>query len=284
MPTRGLRRTSLLAALLLSACIPPTAGARQSARLAATLTPERLGQGTTIGFDIQIAAPAGQVPAALRGIEVRYPEDIGIALSGLGLATCSPATLQAAGAPGCAANSIMGHGSALAEIRLGPQLVQESALITIARAPDQEGHLALLVYAVGPNPVNTQILSPALLLPAPTPFGGRLDIEVPLIPSVPGAPDVAIVQLRATLGPQGLSYFEQVDGNTLAYRPKGLLLPNRCPRGGFPFAAELSFQDGSRTTATTTVPCPARKHRLAQTSRYSGTGSWPPFVSTARFP
>jgi hypothetical protein len=118
-----------------------------------------------------------------------------------------------------------------------------------------------LLFATGPSPVDTQILSPAQLLPAPAPFGGRLNIALPLVPSVPGAPDVAIVQMHATIGPQGVTYLHQVTGEPLSYTPRGILLPATCPRGGFPFAAEFTFLDGSRSTARTTIPCPASRRR-----------------------
>jgi hypothetical protein len=256
-----LRAHFLTAAVLLSACLPATAQATQSVRLQATLTPERLGQGTTLGFGFQIHGPADRVPSPLTEIDVRYPENLGIALSGLGLATCSQATLEASGPYGCPPNSVMGSGSALAELPIGPEIIRETTPITIVRAPNQEGHIALLFYATSPIPVDAQIVFPGLLLPAAPPFGGRVDINVPLVPSIAGAPDVAIVLLRSTIGPRGITYYEQVEGKTLAYQPKGLLLPNRCPRGGFPFAAEFSFQDGSHARAKTTVPCPGHKQR-----------------------
>jgi hypothetical protein len=236
-----------------------TAGATQSVALGAAFTPYRLGAPTTIDLNLRIQAPAGQIPSALTEVEVRYPQNLGFALSGLGLAVCSSSALETAVTSGCPANSIMGRGSALAELSFGPQLVSENASISIARAPDQEGHIALLLYASGPSPVNTQILSPAQLLPAGPPFGGRLNMELPIIPSVPGAADVAIVSLRVTLGPQGLTYYEQTEGNTLAYTPKGILLPSTCPPGGFPFAATFSFLDGSRPVARAIVPCSGPK-------------------------
>jgi len=244
-------------------CLYPatTASATQSVALGASFIPYRLGGRTTIGLSFQITAPAGQIPSALTEVEVRYPQNLGFALSGLGLAVCSPATLEAAGTGGCPANSIMGRGDAIAELRFGTQLVTEDASIWIARAPDQAGHIALLLYASGPSPVNTQILSPAQLLPTSPPFGGRLNIQLPVIPSVPGAPDVAIASLRVTLGPQGLTYYEHTEGNTLAFTPKGILLPTTCPRGGFPFAGRFSFLDGSHSEARTTLPCPARRSR-----------------------
>jgi hypothetical protein len=255
----GRTARSLLAALaggVALLCPAAPVFAETSVSLGASFSPYRLGARTTVALSFQLGAPPGQVPSALTGVEVRYPPNLGIALSGLGLALCSPSTLVAAGASGCPANSIMGHGDARAELRFGTQLVSESATISIARAPDQEGHISLLLYVSGPSPVNTQILSPAQLLPASGPFGGRLDIQVPLVASVPGAPDLAIVHLGVTLGPKGLTYFEQLGGQTLAYEPKGILLPSHCPRGGFPFAGAFMFADGSHVTARDVVSCP----------------------------
>jgi hypothetical protein len=80
---------------------------------------------------------------------------------------------------------------------------------------------------------------------------------VPLVPSLPEAPDVAVVQLHATFGPKDLTYYEREHGKLVAYHPKGILLPNTCPHGGFAFSASFTFLDGSHTTAQTRVPCPA---------------------------
>jgi hypothetical protein len=246
----------LLAAILLCGCLPATAHATQRVRLDATLTPERLGQGTTVGFGFQIAAPPGRVPPPLTSIDVRYPRDLGIALSGLGLATCSQAFLEGAERGECPPNSRMGYGSALAEIPIGPLILRERASIAVFRAPTREGHLALLFYAAGKSPVSTEIVFPGLLLPTPGTFGGDISMNIPLVPSLPGAPDVAVVRLSSTIGPQHLTYYEHIRGRTIAYRPKGIMLPNACPRGGFRFSASFSFEDGSHTTANHSVPCP----------------------------
>jgi hypothetical protein len=250
-----------LTAVFVGLCVAAPARATQAVKLNAGFTPYRLGAPTSVDLDLSIRAPSGQIPSALTEVGVRYPQNLGFALSGLGLAVCSSAMLEESGAGGCPANSIMGRGTAIAELGFGAQLVTENASISIARAPDQEGHIALLLYASGPSPVNTQILSPAQLLPTSPPFGGRLNMELPIIPSVPGAADVAIISLNVTLGPQGLTYFERVDGSTLAYAPKGILLPKTCPRGGFPFAATFSFIDGSHPEARAVLPCPRRRAR-----------------------
>lgn len=36
----------------------------------------------------------------------------------------------------------------------------------------------------------------------------------------------------------------------------GIILPKRCPHGGWPVASRFSFQDGQEVMATRTVPCP----------------------------
>ncbi len=261
-----MKRVSVLALLALLVCwgAPAAVRASETARLTATLTPERLGHGTTIGFSLRILSPGGAIPPPLTFVNLRYPRDLGIATSGLGLATCTPALLEAAGPRGCPADSVMGVGSAVAQIAVGPEIVNETAPVTIFRAPTANGQIAMVLYANGATPVEAQILLPSLLLPASAPFGGRVKIDVPLVPSLPDTPDVAIARLTTTLGPLGITYYERLHGRTVAYRPRGLQLPDSCPRGGFPFAAELGFVNGSSASAGTVVPCPgARRRRRA---------------------
>jgi hypothetical protein len=94
----------LLAALALSACVPAQASAAPAVVLRAALIPERLGEGTTIRFAFSISFPAGQTPVALRELHLRYPANLGIATSGLGVSTCRVAVLEADGPPGCPRN------------------------------------------------------------------------------------------------------------------------------------------------------------------------------------
>jgi len=37
---------------------------------------------------------------------------------------------------------------------------------------------------------------------------------------------------------------------------KGIILPKRCPRGGWPVASTFSFEDGSTVMAKRSIPCP----------------------------
>ena len=253
------RSRGLLATLVVCLCLPAHALGDPSVKLNATLTPELLGHGTTVGFGFQITEPGGGVPPPVTAVELRYPRNLGIALSELGLSTCRKESLEALGGEGCPTDSRMGYGSAIAAIPVGPEVLHETAQVEIFRAPTQEGHIGLLFYATGQSPVDAQILFDGLLLPTPLPFGGGIHLNIPLVPSLPEASNVAVVGLHSTIGPEHITYFERRDGKQVAYRPKGVLLPNTCPPGGFPFAAEFAFENGSQSSARTTVPCPKRQ-------------------------
>ena len=246
----------VLALLALLACLPARAAAAPTVNLTAALTPERLGRGTTIAFAFAINFPASTFPVPLTEIQLRYPANLGIATSGLGVSTCRPAVLEAQGPPGCPRNSVMGYGSALVEVPFGSEVLHERVRSTLFMAPVQEDHLALIFYAVGESPVAAQLVFPGSVLPAAYPFGGNLATTLPLVPSVPEAPDVAILRLTTTLGPTGITYYEYARGRRIPYHPRGILLPRRCPASGFQFAGRFVFEDGSEAQSTTAVRCP----------------------------
>jgi hypothetical protein len=266
-------RRAVLAATLLAAfcllCLQPPSSARATATvtLHAALTPEHLGAGTTIHFGFAIAPTPGEVPAPIREIDLLYPANLGIATSGLGLSTCRVATLEADGPPGCPSDSVMGYGAALVEVPFGPEILQETTRITTFMAPIHHQRLSLLFYADGEHPVSAQLVFPGLVLPAAAPFGGDLNARLPLVPSVPEAPDAALVELSTTLGPSHITYYEYSKGHTIPYHPRGILLPNTCPRGGFRFAARFAFNDGTHASAAATVACPAPRTPTRRRSR-----------------
>jgi hypothetical protein len=235
------------------------AEASTAVQFRASFSPDRPGQRTSAAFDIKISSTNGGVPPPLIAARVRYPAGLAIALSGLGVDACSRLTLEELGIHGCAAGSIMGEGTATAAIEFGPELVRESAVVTLVRSPEEHGQLAMLFLVNAEEPVYATPVMTGSLSPAPAPYGGEIDIGVPLVESLPGAPDVSVVQIRLRLGPQGLVYYEHVGGRFIPYRPLGLRLPGRCPPGGFPFALGLRFQGGSSASASATVPCPNKK-------------------------
>ncbi|HWG07475.1 MAG TPA: hypothetical protein VN672_00560, partial [Solirubrobacteraceae bacterium] len=183
-----------LSALILAASATSAADASQTARLSAKFTPEKLGAPTAISLGVDIAGVGESLPSALTGIDFRYPAGFALATSTLGLAACNQARLEAQGPPACPVNSRMGGGTAIVEFPLGPETRTETAQIAIFAGPSSDGHLHMLIFAMGEEPVYGQIVMSAVLV------SGDLRFTVPLVPSLPGSPDVAVVKLRVTIG------------------------------------------------------------------------------------
>jgi hypothetical protein len=234
-------------------------GQTPTVKLTAGFSPERLGAGTTVRLGFQITEPAGAIPPALTELGVLYPAELGIATSDLGLEECSMEILRQDGVGGCPPNSLMGRGSAEIDVPflLGP--VREPVSITLFSGPVQEGHLGLLFFANGEAPVIAKLPFAGVLLPAQGQFGGLLSAQIPLVLAVPEGPAAAILSMRTTIGPRHLTYYRRIRHRLVGFHPRGILLPSNCPRGGFPFTAHLSFQNGVHVEARTTVPCPRRR-------------------------
>jgi hypothetical protein len=241
-----------LAAIALGALsAPAVAGAQQIASISAGFSPYRLGAHTAVSLGFAIRAADGGLPSALTGIVFRYPSQIGLATNGLGLAACDPSTLSQDGPKACPRDSIMGRGSALAKFQVSPEIQEEEGMIALVAGPSQNGYLNMLISATGVFPVAARVVMSTLLLP------GRLKIAVPLVPGVPEGPDVAVAKVNVTIG-GNLVYYKRVHGRRVAYRPQGVTLPRRCPKGGFHFSATFSFLDGSSAQAQTVLRCPRR--------------------------
>jgi hypothetical protein len=222
--------------------------------------PERLGQSTTLNLRIQVAPGSEPIPPPLVRAELRYPAGLDVQLSGLGIEACTAATLETAGIQACPVDSIMGEGQAIAEFLIAHHIVREVAAMTAVRTTEQEGHLTMLLYLYDETAVSAQLILNTQLLPAGGPFAGLVNIQIPLLHSLPETPDVSVSEIQLGLGPETLTYTEQVAGKITHYIPEGIALPKRCPRGGFPFAVTLGFAGGSRASATGKVPCPGQHH------------------------
>jgi hypothetical protein len=239
-----------------AAAFAPTTMATPSVKLSASFSPERLGKGTTIRIGFHVANPSGEAPLAATEIQFFLPPGLGIATSELGLQNCLPAQLELLGRAGCPPNSLMGHGSATTAVPFGSHFVIEQTSVTLFSGPVQGSDPQLLFVTVGEYPVIAEVIFSALVLPAGPRFGGLIETKLPLVPSVPYGPDIALLGLQTTIGPAGITYREDIDGRIVDFRPRGILLPKSCPHGGFPFAVHLSFSDGSGASANATVPCP----------------------------
>jgi hypothetical protein len=250
----------LLTLALALGCFAGAAQATQTVSLKAGFSPYRLGRSTTIKFDLHIgvAGKSDGLPSPVTRFDMHIPTNLELIGSSLGLSICQPATLLASGSEGCQADARLGFGSAEIKVPVGPEAVTEGASIEAEMGPPVGEEIGVLLYAEAGSPVSAQLLFPGEL------FGGssqNLSAAVPLIPSLPGAADISMVSMNLSLGPEGLTYYKTVDGRTVGYRPEGIAIPAHCPRGGFRFATDIDFADGTSASAASTVPCPVAKKR-----------------------
>jgi len=250
----------LLVALSLCACLPAGAEAAPSVRMHVSLAPGRLGRPTAVDIDIQIATPP--TPPPLSTLAILYPSQLGFTSGELGLESCSQSELEARGPAGCPASSRMGDGSARVLAPFDSGTISETGQLQVIRGPELEGHTQLLFYVENSRAIAAQLAFSSVLLAASAPYE-QIQLAVPPIPSIPEAPDIALVSLHVVLDPTGLRYYERSHGRRVAYHPTGVILPRRCPRGGFPFGVEVGFVGGARSSARTVASCsgPAARRR-----------------------
>lgn len=251
------RIVPLITVLALCASASPCARATQTVQLKTSFNPDRLGARTTIefGFHVRSAVPH-RAPSPVTDVDLHLPAGLGLATSTLGLANCDPRALIAGGVDGCPANARIGFGSAIVAVPAEGEPVEEAGSLTALVGPPNGEHLEILFYAEGHAPVFAQLVFPGQLLEDAPPFSGRLDTAIPLIPTWPGGPDVAVTSMSSTIGPRGLTYYRHVGGEIVPFHPRGIAVPTRCPRRGFPFRADITFMDGTHQTARSAVPCP----------------------------
>ena len=245
--------------------LPAVACAQPIAKLGVKFTPNHLGQSTSIAFQLTIHTTNQALPPALTALTINYPASIGIAVSDLGLVSCSLSTLELLGPNACPADSHMGYGHALAKTTINHETLEEGAEIAILRANEDNGNIAILLYAESPTPLSTELAIPGILQPTNSTSTESISLNIPLIAVLPEGADIAVTQLSATFGAQGLTYYEHTHHGARPYKPHGILLPTTCPNHGFPFTATLTFNDHTTSTSTTHVPCAKRRSRPPRT-------------------
>jgi hypothetical protein len=235
---------------------PSTASAGPSASLHVAFAPDRAGERTTIELSLQVRGDAGRPPPALRTLQLRLPAGMGVATTTLGEANCSPASLIAAGIGGCSPNALLGFGTATAVVPVGAGSVLEHAVLHPLMGPPRENQVEVLFYAQANFPVFAQLVLPAVLAEDVPPYGERLQTAIPLVEVWPEGPDLALASIDSTIGPLHLAYRRRVGSRVVSFKPQGIRIPALCPRGGYPFAAQLGFVDGAGASASYRVPCP----------------------------
>jgi hypothetical protein len=212
-----------------------------------------LGAGAAVESNVTISGTEyGGFPPPLIGVNVFLPK--GTVLNTKGFPTCPVATLEPTGlGPGhCPKESHAGPvGRVHGEVAFGTKIVPEEATLESFYA--QGGGLEFFTF--GHEPTVIEVISKAHYVPAGGLYSHELKAAVPLVETVPGAQDASVTSISVIVGSarrtkHGPVYYGRV--------------PRKCPRGGFPAKAELTFAGlGGLTQVTVTkilrVACPPKK-------------------------
>ena len=224
---------------------PPPAPEATTATIQPSFSPDKLGAKAAFTFAAHFAGGELGVPSPLRRAVVHFPP--GLTLNVPKLRSCTKARLQARGAHGCPARSQIGAGYALADVHAGSTVEREEASIAVFVGPPQGSNPTVEILGQGYSPLDERVVIAATTLPDNPPYGEKLVMSVPAIPTLPLEPNASVVSFSVTVGGKAARKH---------HNPNTALLPSHCPAGGFPFAAEFSYEDGSTSTSTATVPCP----------------------------
>jgi hypothetical protein len=268
---RVLRRAALIfPSALLAMLLAATAASATRVTLSARFDPDIAGQSTTILYKFEISKPL-----PVESVDLHLPAGMELATSSLGLSECNPTTLEEYGPEGCPPDSIIGHGTAFAEVPLAfaPHVIHEPASVTAVFGPAEQEDPTILFFVEAIFPVySSEVLSSRLTLSS-GPFSASLTTSVPLLDAWTEGPAVALTRFHASIGPQGITYHRREHGHLIAFHPRGLSVPSRCPPKGFPFRVEFHFYNDTNATANSRAPCPKRRTPPASSQQHlSHTG------------
>ncbi len=251
-PSRGsVARRAAPAAALAACCValaaaPAPARAEVHAAIQPSFRPDGLGARTAFTFAFRLGGREQELPAPLDRAVVHLPAGLGIDLRGV--ATCAASRLQRDGAKGCPGRSLVGRGLELLEVQAGSQPIPEQAAIWAFRGADRGGRPVFEILGQGETPLQERTVALATLSSDGRPYGSKLTVSIPPIPTLVYEPNASILSFSLTIGAVG--------------RPRAhaaaaaVTVPRRCPAGGFPFAASFAFEDTTTASAVARVPCP----------------------------
>ncbi len=247
-PSAILAAAALTFALLAltSTAHPTPAHAATTATIHPSLSPNRLGAHAALTFNIGYSDSEAAVPAAVRRTVLKFPA--GMSFSIPTLHSCSAKRLRAHGASGCSTQARLGGGHALVEGQAGSQIITEAIALSAFLGPPHNLQPTLEILGQGFTPYAQRTVLTGAVVQDEPPYGEGIIMNTPAIPTVPLEPDASIVTMSLTVGTSRRRH---------ARGPDAILVPRTCPAGGFPFAAEFTYADGSHSATTTTAPCPS---------------------------
>ena len=194
-----------------------------------------------LGFGMSLPTVDGTRPSPLRHAVFRFPQ---ATVNADAFPFCTHAVLERKGPVACPKRTKIGSGTGLVDVR---PLVRNilHATIDVYNGPKKGRHRTFLFFAHGEE-VNADFVLDGDLVKTPGRYGYQLDLPIPPLKTAPGVPDVAIDELEVTIGKR------------IRYRGRRVSLleaPTRCPAGGWPFDAALTFADGQQRKAAAVINC-----------------------------
>jgi hypothetical protein len=212
-----------------------------------------LGAGTALKTEYEIeGSEYDGSPPPIIAINFYLPN--GTQLHPSGFPTCAKPALEQFGPIKCPKGSAAGPvGRALGYVTFGGERVEEAVEISSFYAPGG----GFEFFSDGHSPVSLEILSGGRFKPLAGAggFGQELEVEVPLVASVPGAPYASVKTIEVIAGSAYRSH-----GKAIYYGR----VPAKCPTEGFPVRSEVTFaENGERSKPETvsvayTAPCPRK--------------------------
>jgi hypothetical protein len=258
---RAITSLSVLGLALLALVLPGVASAVPTVTFKAKAVPipgfphtgNIFGKGAAFEAEYHISGTEyGGFPPPLIHVNVFLPA--GVKLHQSGFPTCAPAVLEPSGKGpgGCPKGSAAGpKGTVQGYVAFGSEVVPETASIESFYAPGG----GLTFFTFGHSPVLLEILSKSHFVSSSGLFSKKLEAEVPLVETVPGAQDASVKFIKVKTGSAIKKH-----GKVTYYGT----MPTKCPKKYLPVKTELTFAGlGGLSQQTVTAeyhaPCP-RKH------------------------
>lgn len=216
-------------------------------------TPYKLGAPTNLSAST-VFKLTGAIPTPVTNVLAFGPAGVTVNVNGTG--TCEKALLEQKGPSGCPADSRIGFGGGTGLVEIGHEQVKEPFTLDFFLAPREHGHLAFYIYVNATSPVAIELILTAKEVQGPKPYGLGVSVEIPPIPTLPGAAYASTESAYFTFGSQHVAYYHTVHGKQQLVHVKGVVLPKRCPQAGFPFKVTIGFIDGTQSTDSYTLRCP----------------------------
>jgi hypothetical protein len=202
-----------------------------------------LGEGATVTDEFAFSgAEYDGRPEPLTNVTVHLPAGVGG--SRTGFATCEASTIEMTGINGCPPGSLAGLKSSIGMlVSFGAETVAESGTVQAVFGSGE----AVNFFVDATSPVAIEVLMKGTYTVDLPPYSHVLNLAVPQIETVPGAPHASITALTLTFGAT-----RSEDGSEIA----SVTVPQECQPGGFGWLANVSFENGTSAEATDKSPCP----------------------------